>query len=58
MNTNEHSPPAEQSSHQANAQQDEEFKISKVYDISISKNKAESKKSVVFENTLPEAAHF
>ena len=37
---------------------DSEFKISKVYDISISKNKAESKKSVIFENTLTEAAHF
>ena len=37
---------------------DSEFKISKVYDIQISKAKQESKKSVLFENTMQRAAYF
>ena len=58
LNPNEQSPEAEEPSGRSGCHEDEEFKISKVYDISISKNKAESKKSVIFENTLAEAAHF
>ena len=36
----------------------EEFRISKVYDIQIRKEKSESKKSVLFENTMQKAACF
>ena len=37
---------------------DSEFKISKVYDIQIRKEKKESKKSVLFENTMQNVAFF
>ena len=57
LNPAEDSPQFKSSEHQ-DQRPEEEFKISKVYDISIPKDKAESKKSVVFENTLATAAYF